>query len=166
MAHLLECNPNVKMFATQPEQIQIKIGGKIRRYTPDFLVLHHSGFAEYIEVHHEYRTDDDYRIRLDHFDRYTRKILGVGIRLVVVNKLHKIEVVNLALLARYSTPCQVPLKAVPYGQVTLRELIDHLQGIAECAISAAYGLLAAKVFHFNHHEPLTINSVLNRVPHA
>lgn len=164
-AYQLECDPTIRAYAAQPEQVEIYTDKKKQCYTPDFLVLYHSGFAEYIEVHHKSLIDADYRERIRSFDAYTRKTLGVGIKLISVDKLHSVHMANLALLAQYATSHQVTPSVAPQGEMTLGELIECLKELPGCEIAHAYGLLAANEFIFNYFEPLTKHTLLTRVEH-
>jgi hypothetical protein len=162
-AYLLECDPDVVAFTSQPEQIKLTIEGKVRHYTPDFLVLYRSGFAEYIEVHHESLLDDAYRSKLAHFDKYTRQTAQIGIRLIVVDKINSIEMMNLGLLTKHYASPQFDIAQAPDGELTFGALIDSIRAVAHCPISEAYGLIAANEYRFNRYQPLNSSTILTRV---
>ncbi|MEL0653542.1 TnsA endonuclease N-terminal domain-containing protein [Pseudoalteromonas issachenkonii] len=162
-AFKLECDPNVEMFATQPEQIEVTIDKKVRRYTPDFLVLYRSGFAEYIEIHHESQVDNSYRSKIHLFNEYTRKTAQIGIRLIIVDKLNTIFMANLNLITMYYSKPSFPLTILSTRELTFGELIESLEGIASCPVSEAYGLIASNVYNFDMQKPLTVSTILTRV---
>lgn len=162
LAFKLECDPNVKLFATQPEQIEVTIDKKVYRYTPDFLVLYHSGFAEYIEVHHESLVDKEYHSKIHLFNEYTRKKAQIGLRLIIVDKLNTIFMANLNLITMYYSEHSFPLTMLPDGDLTFGELIECLEGIAKNPVAEAYGLIASNVYKFDMEKPLNASTTLMR----
>ncbi|MGS0498899.1 hypothetical protein ACU8V4_17565 [Pseudoalteromonas mariniglutinosa] len=122
--------------------------------------------SEYIEIHHASKVDDAYRAKIAFFDKFTRKMAKVGIRLIVVDKLNSIEMTNLSLLTQYYAAPTFPLAMAPDGQLTFGELIKSLEAIAVCPISEAYGLIAKKIYHLDmYNKPLTAATILTRAYH-
>lgn len=167
-ACILECDPNVKIFASQPETMNLVIDGKQRRYTPDFLVLYQNGFAEYIEVHPSTLISKNFRQRVEAFSEYSFCTVGAKIRFVTEEGLCPITRINYQLISKFASMQlsfdihKVKLPKSP----TFEELIHALSQLTSNSIAEAYHLLTLGIYEFDKTELLKSNTVLTEVSHV
>lgn len=100
-AYLLDADPNVLDFASQPETFEYEVDGVVRTYTPDFLVVY-GDRTEIIEVKPSHRLDQG-----PPWDIVGAVIgeCGYGFRVVTEAEISlEPRLTNAKLLARYRLP--------------------------------------------------------------
>lgn len=160
----LECDPDVLTYSTQVETMHLKIEGKNRRFTPDFLIQYRNGHSEYVEIHHSKYTTEEYLAKYNAFRRYCLQETGIDIRLIVSEQLNVMEMKNFELIAAsMSDSIDFDPESVNFpGELTFGELIDGLSCRGTSAVSDAYYLLGNGYFSFRRDEMLTADTLLRR----
>lgn len=135
----LELDPNVKSYASQPETMSCDG----QSYTPDFLVVYHSGRGKYIEVHQSSRVDAEYAQKLKKFSAYSVKTTGRPIELVTeryINLGCTRAYEQMLFIAADVIPDDLLLCDLPHS-LTLGELVSCLAERDNAPLSLAYKLI-------------------------
>jgi len=162
-ACIFECDSSITRFASQPETMHSFYDGKVRMYTPDFLVEYEDGRAEFIEVHPTPFLTDIYLRRIEHFSGYSQKESQIAIRIVTEENLCAMSRVNYQLIAdsMSSNPCLKDHLGLP-EQITFGELIVFLTTSFPNAIAESYSLIAMGYYTFDSQNLLQLNTPLSR----
>jgi hypothetical protein len=80
----LEFSPSIISFESQPTGIEYQADDKIRRYTPDFMVVKSTGEVEYIEIKPE-RVHSSQEFRED-YEGKRAAYAALGYRLILVSE--------------------------------------------------------------------------------
>jgi hypothetical protein len=167
-AAILECDPNVKSFASQAETMNLIIDGEKRSYTPDFMVRYKNGKTEFIEVHPSALIDDPFRQKIRDFSEHSYKSLGAKIRIVTEESLCKLSRVNYKLISEFSAielTFDIEQAALPQS-TTFGQLIKLLDNFTDSPINEAYRLLAIGHYDFDKKELLQNDTTIREVTYA
>lgn len=132
--YLLEIDPDVLSYRSQPLKIAYKEDGKPRRYTPDFFV-ERSQKKQVIEIKPRTKIDDDKNRKLFQSITYICQSKGWDF-LVITDEMIRIEprFSNIKLLYRYALVTLTPSTAITCHQyfknqsiVTLKIAEDNLR---------------------------------------
>lgn len=160
-ALMLEFDESVRHYASQPEFFNV-YG---RRYTPDFLVLYTSGYAEYIEVKHTVFIKDEFLKKHEMRKELINSLTKLKLTLISELDIDAIATENYELLKGFRqldvSHLLPKIKTLPrkLSLVRLEKFISKIEGSTR---AHAWALVAHQHFYFDVSEPFGADTILMR----
>lgn len=166
LCYQLEFDPVVIQYREQPMTELIPYGGRLRRYTPDFLVSRRDGLVIYEVKPAEKAAKAKY---VELFDAAAEHFANKGLRYQVMTEAdirRKPLINNIKMLLRYASEPVSDATVVSartwinsHGPITIAEFADVFR--KEGGLTLAYALIARQLISARiHTEVLTPKSVL------
>ena len=157
--HSLELLEPVTMYAAQPETMRL---AKNDSYTPDFLVVYKSGFAEYVEVHHSVFVDEPFINKIERFSQYSKETTGCEIRLITERDMD-LRFAKTYEQIQFQLADEIPeslvLNSLP-KHIHFESLIASLATYYDNPVSIAYRLIADGFYEVDFSQLITLNTEL------
>ncbi|MGX9416376.1 TnsA endonuclease N-terminal domain-containing protein [Vibrio sp. WJH972] len=157
-----EFSAQVLTFEAQPIGFEYYLDGKLRRYTPDFLVTYYDSYQPFYEIKpkHIAETEEFKEI----FSARKEHALSMGNDLKVLTE-ENIQLYplldNLKIIHRYA--CNDNLNSVQrqilslfrkYGELRIEQIVQYSAVHSSRALPALYDLIARQLLKIDMHQPI------------